>query len=51
MVWGIVLFVIFTGCYLGQCISSGMGKKHGWSLQWLCWLVTSLTILICYFIV
>ena len=50
MLWGIAMFVVFTLCYLVQSVSSGMGGKRGWSLQWLCWLIASLTMLICYLI-
>ena len=48
MVWGIVMFLIFFICYIGQSISSGMDGKKGWILQWSCWLVANVTMLICY---
>lgn len=50
MIWGIVMFVVFLVCYLGQSISSGMEGKKGWTVQWACWLVASLTMLICYLV-
>ena len=50
MIWGIVMFVVFTVCYIGQSISSGMEGKKGWPVQWACWLVASLTMLVCYMV-
>ena len=50
MVWGIVMFVVFFACYIGQSVSSGMEGKRGWTLQWACWLIASLTMLVCYMV-
>ena len=48
MIWGIVIFIIFFVCYLGQCVASGMKSERGWILQWGSWLVASSVILVVY---
>ena len=50
MFWGIFMFVVFFVCYLGQSVSSGMEGKKGSMLQWGCWSVACVTMLICYMI-
>lgn len=48
MFLGIVMFLIFVVCYIGQSISSGMSGKNGRLLQWGCWTVANVTMLLCY---
>ncbi len=48
MVWGIVIFLIFSACYLGQCVASGMKSERGRILQWASWLVASSVLLMVY---
>lgn len=46
--WGILIALVFGTAYMGQSISSGMESRKGKILQWMCWVLAALTMLICY---
>lgn len=46
--WGVLVSLFFGVAYLGQSVSSGMEGRKGKILQWMCWVLASTTMLICY---
>ena len=46
--WGIVMAIVFLGCYLGQSVSSGMEGPRAKMLQWGCLFLAGATMVVCY---
>ncbi len=46
--WGGLISLIFLVCYLGQSISSGLEGRKARILQWFCWILATVAMLLCY---
>ena len=47
-IWGALVGLIFVTCYLGMALSTGMEGVRSKALQWGCWLLACIVMLICY---
>ena len=45
---GALVGLIFMGCYLGMAASTGMEGPRAKAVQWGCWLLACVVMLICY---
>tara|TARA_B100000700_G_C14460453_1_gene585863 strand:- start:166 stop:339 length:174 start_codon:yes stop_codon:yes gene_type:complete len=45
---GALVGLIFVACYLGMAVSTGMEGSKAKAVQWGCWLVACVVMLICY---
>ena len=47
-IWGALVGLIFVACYLGMAASTGMQGPRAKLVQWGCWAVACVVMLICY---
>lgn len=47
-VWGGVVALIFSACYLGQSVSTGLEGPKAKAVQWSCWLLANGIMVLCY---
>lgn len=47
-IWGALVGLIFVACYLGMAVSTGMEGAKAKAVQWGCWMVAVVIMLICY---
>ena len=47
-IWGAQVGVVFVVCYVGMLVSTGLAGHRSKALQWGCWLVACVVMLICY---
>ena len=47
-IWGALVGLIFVACYLGMAVSTGMQGTKAKAVQWGCWFLAVVVILICY---
>ena len=45
---GALVALVFVACYLGMAVSTGMEGTKAKAVQWGCWLVAVVVMLICY---
>jgi len=47
-IWGLLVGLIFAACYLGMTYSTGLSGLRSKIVQWGCWLLACVIMLICY---
>lgn len=47
-IWGALVGLIFVACYVGMAVSTGLEGSKGKAVQWGCWLVAFVVMMICY---
>ena len=46
--WGALVGLVFTACYIGMTYSTSLKGTRSKAVQWGCWLIACVVILMCY---